>query len=252
MKRRTLLKSALLTSPLILTGTAALGKSPLAKRELYEFRTYTIRFRGNLNLLLAYLREALTPALNNLGVKEVHIFRESGEAEPIMLHVLIAYPDANTYVEAQQLAADPEFLQASAEYDAVPVTSPIYTQFTSSLYLAFEGMPNMNAPRKRDTLFELRTYQGATEASNRRKIRMFNVEELELFDKVGLKAVFFGEMIAGPYRPCLTYLLAFKNREERDENWEKFLQHPDWNRMKNAPEYADSLSNIQRTFLKRA
>jgi len=84
----------------------------------------------------------------------------------------------------------------------------------------------------------------------RRKIKMFNVEEIPLFHEVGLHPVFFGDMIAGPYRPCLTYLLHFKDMAERDANWKKFIDHPDWNAMKVKEEYADTLSNIQKVFLK--
>ena len=78
---------------------------------------------------------------------------------------------------------------------------------------------------------------------------MFNVEELPLFDKVGLYPIFFGDMIAGPYRPSLVYMLNFTDMEQRDEHWAKFLKHPEWETMKGMKEYANTVSNIRREFL---
>ena len=78
---------------------------------------------------------------------------------------------------------------------------------------------------------------------------MFNESEVEIFQETGLDAVFYGDLIAGPYRPALMYLLQFKDMEERDANWGKFGSHPEWNRIKDLPEYANSVSNIRRTFL---
>lgn len=78
---------------------------------------------------------------------------------------------------------------------------------------------------------------------------MFNVEELALFYKTGLNPVFFGEMIIGPNRPTLVYMLQFKDMEERDKNWQTFINHPEWKAMSAKPEYANSVSNIKRSFL---
>jgi len=50
--------------------------------------------------------------------------------------------------------------------------------------------------------------------------------------------------------PALTYLLAFESMEERDANWAKFSVHPEWKRVSALKEYANSVSDIKRTFLK--
>ena len=78
---------------------------------------------------------------------------------------------------------------------------------------------------------------------------MFNKEELALFYKVGLNPLFFGEMIAGLYRPCLTYMINFKDMEAHDTAWKAFINHPEWIEMSSKPEYANSVSNIRKTFL---
>ena len=79
---------------------------------------------------------------------------------------------------------------------------------------------------------------------------MFNDEEIKIFKDTKLNSVFFGEVIAGEHQPCLTYMLAFKDMEERDANWKVFSANPDWKRISSAAEYANSVSNIYRVFLK--
>jgi hypothetical protein len=69
---------------------------------------------------------------------------------------------------------------------------------------------------------------------------------------VKLNPVFFGHVIAGEHMPCLTYMLTFKNMEERDANWKAFSADPDWKRVSGAPEYANTVSNIIRVFLEPA
>ncbi|HKI87831.1 MAG TPA: NIPSNAP family protein, partial [Draconibacterium sp.] len=87
------------------------------------------------------------------------------------------------------------------------------------------------------------------EDAGRRKIKMFNSEELPLFKKVGLHPVFFGQILAGQFMPALTYMLWFKDMEERDANWAKFSSSDEWNTMKNKPEYANTVSLVKRKFL---
>ena len=78
---------------------------------------------------------------------------------------------------------------------------------------------------------------------------MFNKEEIAVFLKVGLKPVFFGKIIAGQYMPGLLYMLGFKDMAERDATWSRFSENEDWKIMRDKPEYADTVSNIQKTFL---
>ncbi|MEM1324331.1 MAG: NIPSNAP family protein [Bacteroidota bacterium] len=250
MKRRHFVQTGLAASALPITSLNAQQQESSAKEsELYELRTYELRFRGNQNTLLDYLKNVLQPALKEVGVNYFQLFTELGQATPKKIWLLISYPDAATYVEAQQLFAQPSFLKAAKSYNTVPPEQTIYNRFSSMLLLAFKGMPQLKAPTENARLFELRIYEGYSEDAVRRKIKMFDEEEIELFLKVGLHPVFFGDMIAGPHRPSLVYLLNFKDMEERDANWATFLQHPEWNEMKAKEEYANTVSNIIRVFL---
>jgi len=125
-----------------------------------------------------------------------------------------------------------------------------FLRYETSLFMAFDGLPKMIKPSEELTVFELRTYEGYNEDALNRKIKMFNESEFKIFEDVGLHSVFFGEKIAGPQMPCLTYMVAFRDMEERNANWEKFGPHPEWQRIVGMPEYENTVSNIYRVFLK--
>lgn len=251
MQRRKFLATTAAALPLAL-GATTVSANPesAAGRQLIELRRYEIKFGGSSrDLLIDYLQTALRPALERLGCPTFRIFKELGDAEPAIIWAAIAYPDAATYLAAQDLNGDDAYREAANAYTAVPADRPIYNRYSAQLLHAFVGMPLMADPGPDAGLFELRTYEGYSEDAVRRKITMFNVEEIALFLKVGLHPVFFGKMIAGPYRPSLVYMLSFRDMEERNTNWGKFGPHPEWKKMVAKEEYANSVSNIRKVFL---
>lgn len=248
-RRKFLTAAAAATLPLAL-GAMPSSKSAADARQLIELRTYEIKFGGSgTGALMSYLKEALSPALERLGCPPLRIMKEMGMEDPAKVWVMITYPDAATWLAGQNVDEDTTYRAAATDYDAVPAGKPVFNRYSSQLLLAFTGWPTVTDPGEAAGLFELRTYEGYSEDAVRRKTAMFNDEELPLFLEVGLNPVFFGTMIAGPFRPSLVYMLHFKDMEERDANWAKFGPHPDWQAMRVKPEYADSVSNIRRTFL---
>ncbi|CAH1002364.1 hypothetical protein LEM8419_03271 [Neolewinella maritima] len=251
MERRKFIKGgvagalALAGSKTSLAASRAVGPEP----EVIEWRTYEMNFGGDQGLLTRYLTDALEPALDRKGATQFVQFKEYGDPNPAKLYVMISYPDAATYLSVQDLSDDQDYTAAAADYDALKAAKPIYTRYSSWLLSAFSGMPQSVTPDAASGLFELRTYEGYSEDAVRRKIGMFNDHELTIFDETGLKPVFFGDMLAGPYRPALVYLLQFTDMEARNTNWGKFSDHPTWIEIKGMEKYADSVSNIRRTFL---
>ncbi len=257
MKRRKFIQSTLLASAVAtavpISSAAGQIKPSLdsfLERELYELRTYEIRFGGNQKLLVDYLNKVYQPALDRLGVNHFMLFKELGDSNPTKLRVLISYPNTSVYLSAQNLHSDLKYAKEAKKYNSLTADQAIYNRFSSSLFLAFDGMPKLIDPVKGASLFELRTYEGFSEDAVKRKINMFNKEEIQLFLKTNLHPVFFGEMIAGPYRPSLTYMLNFKDMAEHDSSWKDFIKHPEWKAMSSKEEYANTVSNIRKVFLK--
>lgn len=228
-----------------------LSLSLFGQKEYYELRTYSIPFNGSEQALHDYLEDTLLPALNRYGVENIGVFEALGDPTPKQIVLLIPYKDISAYGDViAALAADTNYLEKRKAYDAVPHNKRVYTRYSSSFYIAFDGLPQIVKPKEGSQLFELRTYEGYSEDAVRRKVKMFNEEEFSIFDATGLHSVFFGEQVSGPMMPALTYMLSFSSMEERDANWKKFIVHPEWKRVSGLEEYAHSVSDIKRTFLK--
>ena len=244
MQRRTFVKSA--------AAAAAVGlhAPDHHERDYYELRVYQLKSGGGRGPLNAYLREAYMPAIGRMGGGPVGVFTEMGLSDPPKVYVLTAFRSLDQFANLHTtLASDAAYRAAGREYLERPSSQLVYTRFDASLLEAFEGMPRLERPKTGNRLFELRTYEGHNADAVRRKVLMFDREEIPLFRDVGLHPVFFGHKLAGPDMPALTYLLAFDDLAERDRNWQRFLDSPVWEAMRDKPEYADSVSNIVRTFL---
>jgi len=228
-----------------------LGAFGFSQKEIYEFREYELKFGKPAKVLHEYFENALIPALNKQGIKNIGAFEEIGDAMPKKIYLLIAYDNLEGYQKVLDILKDDSvFLQASEVYHKTAQEIFPVERYVTSLFTAFDGIPKLVKPSEGSMIFELRTYEGYNEDAFQRKVKMFNESELDIFDEVGLHSVFFGEKIAGPQMPCLTYLLAFKDMEERDANWAKFGPNPEWQRILKLPEYANTVSNIYRVFLK--
>lgn len=247
-RRKFIQKSILATSAVAAASvTEAFGQQS-SNKEIYEWRVYTMRW--GTGALDNYLSKALIPALNRQGIKNVGAFSEIAKSEPAKIYLLIPYASMADYAKVNEaLRKDSAFTEASADYNKIPVEQAVYSRYSSSLMIAFDGLPKMIVPKNEKRIFEVRTYEGYSDDAVRRKIKMFNDEEFTIFNRVKLNPVFFGEVVAGPNLPALTYMLTFKNMEERDQNWKAFGGDPDWQRVSKDPQYANTVSQIYKTFL---
>lgn len=217
-------------------------------KEYYELRVYELRWSPP--AFDNYLSKALIPYLNKNGVSRVGVFNEIGNHEPRKVYVVIPYPSLEVLnTVTNNMHKDETYLKASEEYNKLPVDQPAYWRYESSFMVAFDGMSKLVAPASGSQVFELRIYEGYSDDAVKRKVKMFNEGEFDIFKRTGLNSVFFGENISGKNLPCLTYMISFKTMEERDANWKKFIDDPEWKRISTLPEYANTVSKIHKIFL---
>lgn len=240
------------------TTTAAEENNP-ASREYYELRLYRLRIGAKQKVFDEFFGKAAIPALNRAGIAPVGVFSVMFGPESPTMHVLLPCKSLEGLANAwQQVEADPEYQKAGAEFLNAPASDPPFVRMESSFMVAFDGLPKLEIPAgatgNKARIFELRTYESATEKAGRKKVEMFNRGEISIFRRNALQPVFFGQTLVGSKLPNLTYMLVFDSLEARTANWARFVADPEWKKLSVMPGYtnAESVSNISNIFLQPA
>lgn len=232
---------------------AALHTSPSLqgdRREWYALRRYGLGSAEGQASFLAHMEGALLPALSRAGLDRVGVFESAQGEGDHDVHVLLPSSNlANLATLDELLAADGEYVEATRNWSAGPA---VYTRIEGRLLHAFASIPVIEAPGEAASYFELRVYESKNVDAARRKVLMFDEGETQLMRDVGLAPVFFGATRVGHDAPNLTYMLSAESPAAHKEHWKAFLSHPEWDRIKVLPQYADTVSKISNWFLKRA
>jgi hypothetical protein len=232
---------------------AALSSAPVLQdepREWYVLSRYRLDSAANRALLLDHLAGALLPALKRAGLDRVGVFVAAHDGEDHDVHVLLPSRDLERLVTLDEVVAgDGEYSEATRAWSA---GGAVYTRIESRLLHAFASIPVIEAPGEAGAYLELRTYESKNADAARRKVLMFDEGETQLMRDVGLAPVFFGATRVGHDAPNLTYMLSAESPAAHKEHWKAFLSHPEWDRIKVLPRYADTVSKISNWFLQRA
>jgi hypothetical protein len=140
------------------------------------------------------------------------------------------------------------YLNASSE-------NPAYDRMMSIIMEGFRFSPTLTPPKLTnnitDKVYELRSYESASEKKYWKKVEMFNEGgEIPLFARLGFNAVFYAEVISGPSMPNLMYMTSFENMASREEHWKSFSNDPEWKKLSSMKEYEKTVSKNTITFLK--
>ncbi|HXE15083.1 MAG TPA: NIPSNAP family protein [Bryobacteraceae bacterium] len=245
MNRRSFVRSSL-GVPL----AAAAGRMELdaaqqkgAAREYYVLRRYHLTNGAQRSLTDPYLKNALVPGLNRLGIKPVGVFSVTIGPQSPATYVLLPSASLETLAMADlRLWDDQEYRKAGDDFLKIPAKDPAYVRVESSLMAAFEGKPTLVVPPVTadhgERLFELRTYESATDQDHRRKVEMFHSGEFDIFQRAGFWQVFYGDTLIGPNLPNLTYMIGFKNMADRDAKWKAFFTDPQWVKLSHSEKFS--------------
>jgi hypothetical protein len=248
MERRHFLQTAGLMAAMPAVAVRA-GESAAerADRNIYEWSIYALN--GDGESLDGFFRDILLPAYSKLGVK-TGAFKPYGAEAGAQRYFLFIYRNWNEYVKSRQLLWQNEaFVKASAPFYRDTAANPVYSEYQTFLCEAFSRFPALLTPAKERTLFEFRNYKSPNEEANLRKIKMFETEEVALFDKVGIHSVCYGNVMAGPRMPSLIYLTWHRDESSRDEAWKQFGASSEWKEMRSRPEYANTATDNKITLL---
>lgn len=226
-------------------------------QQYYQLKIYSFDSDKQMATTDAYLKDAFIPALKKLDIGPIGVFKPR-PTDSITLkktYVLIPF---NSLVQfgllEDALLADENYNKNGKSYLQAKHDNAPYERIQTILMKAFIEMPKMKAsqldgPRK-ERIYELRSYEAATEDLYKKKVDMFNAGgEVTLFERLGFNAVFYAEVLAGTQMPNLMYMTTHANQEARDANWKNFVDSPEWSTLKVMPKYQNTVSRNEQTFL---
>jgi NIPSNAP len=261
MERRQFLASSLAASALAAAKPgayleAAEGDVQGKGREFYQLRRYHINSGPQRKLCDDFFRDALLPALGRMKIGPVGVFDLTIGPETPSIYVLMPSQSAETLATVEtHLAQDAEYNKAGAAFLSAPAREPAFDRMESSFLQAFEKWPRLVLPAasasRGPRIFEIRTYEGATDQDHKRKVEMMQSGEADIFAKAGVEQVFYGDTLIGTRLPNLTYMLAFNDLADRDKKWAAFRASDEWKALSTQPRYAFEtiVSNITNLIL---
>lgn len=236
----------------LMTSAQAQPKS----RSILELRYFRLRntLDNQKGRVSDFLSHTVPAALRRAGSGPVGLFSSSiGPDTPYVL-LLVEHPNMASFETCwDKMNADEEVLGAARALNTNPAIP--FERMDVQLLRGFKGFPVVELPpgdaKRPGRIFELRTYESNTPATLAKKIGMFESGEIDIFRKSGLLPVFFGEVLAGPKMPALTYMVAFDNLAAREANWRTFATSAEWAKLRATPGLSDGeiVSNISNVLL---
>jgi hypothetical protein len=200
-----------------------------------------------------FIGKVYAPALSQAGAVTVGLFSPIVAADSPFVLTLASYASLDAFDQVQtKLWGDAAFLKEAERATSGPL---LFERMEVSLLKGFPGFPGIELlpgdSSKPSRIFEMRTYESSTPLSLKKKIKMFEDGEIDIFRKYGLAPVFFGEQIAGGRMPNLTYMVAFENVTTRDASWRAFGGSAEWKKLSSTPGLSDGevVSNITNMLL---
>jgi hypothetical protein len=216
--------------------------------DFYQLKIYHLKSAEQLQKIDNYLEHTYLPALHRAGIKHVGVFKPITNDTAVLkdVYVLITFNSA-----ADWLALDKKFLKdnaynsAAKSFIAAAAEDRPYERYESILLEAFSGQPNLFLPKAKsaERIYELRSYESPTENLHLKKMAMFNTGgEIPLFNRLGFNPVFYGKVLSGSHMPNFMYMPIFENRKERDAQWTRFGDDPQWKDISTRPENENKVS----------
>ncbi|TAL65383.1 MAG: NIPSNAP family containing protein [Bacteroidetes bacterium] len=242
-------RPALLLLFLISEALMSFGQTP-AKQEYYEIKIYRVSQKAQEDRVDAYLKDVYLPALHRSGISKIGVFKpiETDTAFGKLIYVFIPFKTLDQFVQLPEvLGKDKVYTGAGKSFLDAAYNDPPFNRYESILLRAYINMPQFVAPDfttlPSERIYELRSYESATEAKAVKKREMFNQGgEIALFKSLNFDAVFYAEVLVGSHMPNLMYMITFPDMKSHDEKWKSFGTSDGWKKLSGLEEYKNTVS----------
>jgi len=203
-----------------------------------------------------YLKAAYLPALHQQKLNRIGVFKPIDFVQDKRLFVVIPYSSFAHYVKvSKKVELDKNYLKAGDKYINATFNEAPFIRKEIIFLNSFSTAPVLQKPVLKgsvdDKVYELRSYESATEFLHQKKVKMFNDGgETEIFSRLKFNPIFYGSVIAGSKMPNLMYLTSFENMDERKAHWAAFGADEAWKKLSALPEYKNTVSKNETVFLR--
>lgn len=238
----------------IISSMSSFGQ--IAEKDIVEIKIYHIDSEEQENMVDDFLENAYLPALERAGISFTGVLKpmEEDSLYGKRIYVLTPFSSLTQFSEIHKvLGKDQSYLEDGKSYLQAAYDKPPFKRLETILLNSFDGMPRFtisDLTSSPERIYELRSYEAATENLLTNKVKMFNEGEIEIFERLEFNPVFFGEVLAGSHMPNLMYMTGFTNKESKDAHWKSFGDDPAWAEMSVLEEYQNNVSHIDITLLK--
>lgn len=216
-----------------------------------EWIRYRLPTGDRKNAVRDFYKNAAIDFLNKkANVSAVGVFTPKFGSNDPTLHVILPHKNIESFLTLpEKMLSDNDLMKAGGDFLNAPFSDPAYVRMEKILLKAFKDFPDVVVPSammsNASRIYELRTYESHSVKFALKKVEMFNEGgEIDIFKNTGFTPVFYGETLAGPMMPNLTYMLAFNDMTERDKCWAAFGKDPGWQKLAADPQYKNTVSNI--------
>ena len=243
---------------LLLLPSILIAQDKKAPRSLYRITVYHYTSVSQGEALDLFLGTAYLPALHRHGVKQVGVFKDLANDTSAVknLYVLAPFKSLDDMLSVDKaLEDDKDLLHTGKDYINADPATPPYARQENILLRAFRFAPQLTStgvkgPRDQ-RVYEMRSYESATEKKYLNKVHMFNEGgEIPLFKRLGFNAVFYADVISGAHMPNLMYMTTFENMADREAHWKTFVDDAEWKSLSSRPEYQKNVSHADIIFLR--
>ncbi|MCX2573888.1 NIPSNAP family protein [Pedobacter sandarakinus] len=220
----------------------------------YQLKVYHLKSAAQETMVDTYLKDAFIPAAHRAGISAVGVFKPvTPDTAEKIVYVFVPFKKMDDILKlAETMAKDDNYLKAGASYLNAEYNMAPYERIETIILKAFTAMPSFAVPQlttpKSERVYELRSYEAATENLSLNKIGMFNDHEVAIFTKLNFNAVFYGQVIAGSKMPNLMYMTTFNNKADRDKHWAGFGD--EYKKISGLPQYQHNVSKNVTLFVR--
>jgi hypothetical protein len=230
----------------LITLSQSIYSKPTNK-DFYQLRVYHLKDDNQVNMTDNFLKNAYLPALHRFGIKNIGVFKPlaNDTASDKRIYVLIPFSSSEQWASiSDKINNDAAFNAGAKDFLAADSKTPSFVRMESILMEAFPKQTHLVFPKQKnpERIFELRSYESPTIHLAKKKMDMFNKDEINIFNRLGFDPVFYGKVISGSRMPNLMYLPIFKNVDDRNAQWKVFGNDAKWKEISTDPANENNVS----------